>query len=147
MEEAMPPHLPFRPDQFALCYRAYTAALLDIQNQSDDVGRAAPADSTCVMVALRIIEASANGYLLRVQAAGVVTTNSRRRQGMLPQWRATSQIMRKARHRREEFASVAPRRAARIVLLDKLRPQGASGTGPILCGEHKLTGPLRRLPQ
>lgn len=57
----MTPHLPFRPDQFALCYRAYTAALLDIQNQSDDVGRAAPADSTCVMVALRIIEASANG--------------------------------------------------------------------------------------
>jgi hypothetical protein len=61
MEEAMTPHPPFHLDQFALCYRAYTAALLDIQNQPDDVGRVAPADSTYLMVALRIIEASANG--------------------------------------------------------------------------------------
>lgn len=52
---------PFLPDQFALCYRAYTAALLDIQRQPDELGGEPPADSTCVMVALRIIEASANG--------------------------------------------------------------------------------------
>ncbi len=52
---------PFSRDEFALCYRAYSAALLDIQNQPDEVGRNPPADSTCVMVALRIIEASANG--------------------------------------------------------------------------------------
>jgi hypothetical protein len=57
----MKPRPPFQPDQFALCYRAYTAALLDIQNQPDEAGMAPPADSTCVMVALRIIEASANG--------------------------------------------------------------------------------------
>ncbi len=57
----MMPRPPFHPDQFTLCYRAYTAALLDIQNQPNDKGGAAPADSTCVMVALRIIEASANG--------------------------------------------------------------------------------------
>ncbi len=55
------PHPPFRPDQFAMCDRAYTAALLDSQNQPDAIGRSAPTDSTCVMVALRIIEASANG--------------------------------------------------------------------------------------
>lgn len=57
----MTPRPSFHPDQFALCYRAYTAALLDIQNQPSDAGMVPPADSTCVMVALRIIEASANG--------------------------------------------------------------------------------------
>jgi hypothetical protein len=61
MEEAMTPRPRFHPDQFVLCYRAYTAALLEIQNQPNDAGRSVPADSTCVMVALRIIEASANG--------------------------------------------------------------------------------------
>jgi hypothetical protein len=57
----MYPHPPFSPDQFALCYRAYTAALLEIQNQQDRTSNAPPADGTCFMVALRIIEASANG--------------------------------------------------------------------------------------
>lgn len=52
---------PFTPDQFALCYRAYAAALLDIQNQPDDRNGPPPTDSTCLMLALRIIEASANG--------------------------------------------------------------------------------------
>lgn len=57
----MIPRPTFRPDQFALCYHAYTAALLDIQNQTGEFGRVGPAESTCVMIALRIIEASANG--------------------------------------------------------------------------------------
>lgn len=57
----MYPHPPFSPEQFALCYRAYTAALLDIQHQEPGTGSAPPSDGTCIMVALRIIEASANG--------------------------------------------------------------------------------------
>jgi hypothetical protein len=60
-EEAMYSRPSFNPDQFALCYRAYAAALLDIQNRPEEPGAAPPADSTCFMVALRIIEASANG--------------------------------------------------------------------------------------
>jgi hypothetical protein len=54
-------HPAFRPDQFALCYRAYTSALLDIQYQKDQISTAPPSDNTCLVVALRIIEASANG--------------------------------------------------------------------------------------
>jgi hypothetical protein len=57
----MYPHPPFNQDQFALCYRAYTAALQDIQSQEGRVGQAPLGDGTCFMVALRIIEASANG--------------------------------------------------------------------------------------
>lgn len=57
----MYPHPPFDPDQFTLCYRAYAAALLELQHQQDRAGDVPPADGTCVMVALRIIEASANG--------------------------------------------------------------------------------------
>ncbi|WP_024275180.1 hypothetical protein [Hyphomicrobium sp. 802] len=57
----MIPRPPFRSDEFALCYRAYTAALVDIQKQTVGFSRVGPADSTCLMVALRIIEASANG--------------------------------------------------------------------------------------
>ncbi|WP_045837043.1 hypothetical protein [Hyphomicrobium sp. 99] len=52
---------PFTADQFALCYRAYAAALLDIQNQPGGPIAAPPTDSTCLMLALRVIEASANG--------------------------------------------------------------------------------------
>ena len=52
---------PFTPDQFALCYRAYAEALLDIQNQPAVPSSAPLADSTCLMLALRVIEASANG--------------------------------------------------------------------------------------
>ncbi len=51
----------FLPDQFALCYRAYASALLDIQSQKDRSGAAPPSDNICLAVALRIIEASANG--------------------------------------------------------------------------------------
>lgn len=54
-------HPAFRSDQFALCYRAYTSALLDIQYQKNPPGASPPSDSTCLKVALRIIEASANG--------------------------------------------------------------------------------------
>ncbi|CAA2137686.1 hypothetical protein HYPP_00588 [Hyphomicrobium sp. ghe19] len=61
MEEAMYARPPFTPDQFALCYRAYAAALLDIQNQPDEPNGAPLADSMCLMLALRVIEASANG--------------------------------------------------------------------------------------
>jgi len=56
------PHPPFSPDEFALCYREYAAALLELQYQQDGAGWAPPlADGTCLIVALRIIEASANG--------------------------------------------------------------------------------------
>jgi hypothetical protein len=54
-------HPAFRPDQFALCYRAYASALLDIQSQKDRIDAGPPSDNTCLAVALRIIEASANG--------------------------------------------------------------------------------------
>jgi hypothetical protein len=57
----MYPHLAFSHDQFALCYRAYTSALLDIQYRKDRTDCAPPGDNTCLVVALRIIEASANG--------------------------------------------------------------------------------------
>ena len=57
----MNPHPPFSPDQFALCYRAYASALLDIQYQQDRTIAGPPSDNTCLVVALRIIEASANG--------------------------------------------------------------------------------------
>jgi hypothetical protein len=57
----MYPHPPFEPEQFALCYRAYAAALLDIQSDTGGTKEVPPADGTCLMVALRIIEASANG--------------------------------------------------------------------------------------
>lgn len=52
---------PFTPDQFALCYRAYAAALLDIQNRPEKPDAAPLADGVCLMLALRVIEASANG--------------------------------------------------------------------------------------
>ncbi len=55
------PHPAFSSDQFALCYRAYASALLDIQYQEDQPNAAPPSDNTCLVVALRIIEASANG--------------------------------------------------------------------------------------
>jgi hypothetical protein len=51
----------FNPDQFTLCYRAYASALLDIQYQEDGIDAAPPSDNLCLVVALRIIEASANG--------------------------------------------------------------------------------------
>jgi hypothetical protein len=60
-EGAMYPHPPFLPAQFAFCYRAYTAALLDIQNEKGRSTHAPPGNDTCLTVALRIIEASANG--------------------------------------------------------------------------------------
>jgi hypothetical protein len=57
----MYPHPPFLPDQFAFCYRAYTGALLDIQYEKGRSTHAPPASDICLTVALRIIEASANG--------------------------------------------------------------------------------------
>jgi hypothetical protein len=58
----MYPHHPaFSPDQFTLCYRAYTSALLEIQYQKNGTDAAPPNNNTCLVVALRIIEASANG--------------------------------------------------------------------------------------
>ncbi len=57
----MYPHRAFSPDQFALCYRAYTSALLDIQYEQNRTGSVPPSDNTCLALALRIIEASANG--------------------------------------------------------------------------------------
>ncbi len=57
----MLPHPAFNPDQFALCYSAYASALHDIQYQEDRADAAPPSDNTCLVVALRIIEASANG--------------------------------------------------------------------------------------
>lgn len=56
----MYPHPAFSPDQFGLCCRAYTSALLDIQYQKNRTGAAPPSDNTCLVVALRIIDASAN---------------------------------------------------------------------------------------
>lgn len=53
----MYPHPSFNPEQFTACYRAYTAALLDIQSET----REPPGKATCLTVALRVIEASANG--------------------------------------------------------------------------------------
>ena len=47
----MYPHPSFNPEQFTACYRAYTAALLDIQSET----RAPPGKATCLTVALRII--------------------------------------------------------------------------------------------
>jgi hypothetical protein len=55
----MYPHSAFSPDQFALCYRAYASALFDIQHSGTSARP--PSDSTCLVVALRVIEASANG--------------------------------------------------------------------------------------
>jgi hypothetical protein len=55
------PHPAFSPDQFSVCYRAYASALHDIQYQEDGTDTAPPSDNTCLVVALRIIEASANG--------------------------------------------------------------------------------------
>jgi hypothetical protein len=74
----MSPHPPFNSDQFALCYRAYTAALLDIQYQNDDTTHTPIAEETCFMVALRIIEASAYGErdplgLRRFAVSGLIT--------------------------------------------------------------------------
>ena len=71
-------HPPFNSDQFALCYRAYTAALLDIQYQNDGTKRAPIAEETRLMVALRIIEASAYGErdllsLRRFAVSGLIT--------------------------------------------------------------------------
>jgi hypothetical protein len=60
-EGAMTPHPSFNPEQFALCYRAYTAALLDIQYEKGRANQKPPGNTTCLTVALRIIEASANG--------------------------------------------------------------------------------------
>ena len=57
----MTPHPSFNPEQFALCYRAYTAALLDIQYEMGRANQMPPGNTTCLTVALRIIEASANG--------------------------------------------------------------------------------------
>ena len=53
----MYPQPSFNPEQFTACYRAYTAALLVIQSET----RVPPGNSTCLTVALRIIEASASG--------------------------------------------------------------------------------------
>ena len=53
----MYPHPSLNPEQFTACYRAYTAALLDIQSET----REPPGNPTCLTVALRIIEASASG--------------------------------------------------------------------------------------
>lgn len=69
---------PFNPDQFALCYRAYTAALLDIQYQNGGTKNAPLAEGIRFMVALRIIEASANGErdlsgLRRFALSGLMT--------------------------------------------------------------------------
>lgn len=69
---------PFNPDQFALCYRAYTAALLDIQYQNGGAKTAPLAEGIQFMVALRIIEASANGErdlsgLRRFALSGLMT--------------------------------------------------------------------------
>ena len=57
----MTPHPSFNPEQFAFCYRAYAAALLDIQYQEGRTSDEPPGNDTCLTVALRIIEASANG--------------------------------------------------------------------------------------
>ena len=57
----MYPHPAFSPDQFTLCYRAYASALLDIQCQNGRLNISPPSNDTCLAVALRIIEASANG--------------------------------------------------------------------------------------
>jgi hypothetical protein len=57
----MYPRPTFSPDQFALCYRAYASALFDIQHQKSGTSARPPSDSTCLVVALRVIEASANG--------------------------------------------------------------------------------------
>ena len=54
-------HPPFSSDQFSFCYRAYASALLDIQYQENRTDAVPPSDTTCLVVALRIIEASANG--------------------------------------------------------------------------------------
>lgn len=69
---------PFNPDQFTLCYRAYTAALLDIQYQNSGTKNAPLAEGVQFMVALRIIEASANGErdlssLRRLALSGLMT--------------------------------------------------------------------------
>ena len=57
----MTPHPAFNPEQFTLCYRAYAAALLDIQYEKGRSTQEPPGNATCLRVALRIIEASANG--------------------------------------------------------------------------------------
>jgi hypothetical protein len=57
----MIPYPSFNPEQFASCYRAYTAALLDIQYQEGRTNDKPPGNDTCLTVALRIIEASAKG--------------------------------------------------------------------------------------
>ena len=77
-------HPPFDPNQFALCYRAYTAALLDIQYQDGGTEKPPVAEGTRFMVALRIIEASANGErdllgLRRFALNGLITRHETRR--------------------------------------------------------------------
>lgn len=74
----MNPHPPFNPNQFAVCYRAYTAALLDVQHQNDGTKYTPIAEETRFMVALRIIEASAYGErdllsLRRFAVSGLIT--------------------------------------------------------------------------
>ena len=61
LEGAMYAHPPFDPEQFAHCYRTYAAALLDIQYEKGRASQKPPGNDTCLAVALRIIEASANG--------------------------------------------------------------------------------------
>jgi hypothetical protein len=57
----MYPYPSFNPDQFTQCYRAYTSALLDIQYENGGSNQEPPGKTTCLAVALRIIEASAKG--------------------------------------------------------------------------------------
>lgn len=56
----MYPYPPFNPDQFTICYRAYAAALTEIQFSRGTTTQA-PSDDVCLKVARRIIEASAHG--------------------------------------------------------------------------------------
>ena len=60
-EERMYPQPPFNPEELNLLYRAYAAALRDIEFSEARKNDDPPGNETCLAVALRIVAAAANG--------------------------------------------------------------------------------------
>lgn len=56
----MYPQPPFNPEELNLLYRAYAAALRDIEFSEAGKNDDPPANETCLVVALRIVAAAAN---------------------------------------------------------------------------------------
>jgi len=57
----MYPQPPFNPEELTLLYRAYAAALRDIESAEAGTNDDPPGNETCLTVALRIVAAAANG--------------------------------------------------------------------------------------